>query len=303
MAMAVWEDGWMMGFSEREKEVARIGSIIEQRADGVYQARLGETVLRSAFQPIIEVTGDGLRVSGYEALIRPYRDGCAIPIETFFAEVAPDETMLVDRLCRTVHYRNFATFGPKDASLLINVDPAAYGDLDLTDETAFRALKCLTASGLTPDRAIYEIVERPSTDERTVFAIAARLRSAGVRIAVDDFGGQALDFSRLAMLRPDLVKIDGSVLRQARAGGPQLKQLNRLCQVVDRFGIDLLIEGVETTADLETCRQLNPRYLQGYNFGRPVKRPLPAEYYAGRLARAQMLPAGGVDEKPVAATA
>ena len=107
----------------------------------------------------------------------------------------------------------------------------------------------------------------------------------------------------LAMLRPDIVKIDGGVLRQARSGGPQLKHLSRLCQVVDRFGIDLLIEGVETAADLETCRPLDPRYLQGYNFGRPVKWPLAAEHYARRLARAQLLPAGEGDEKPAAAIA
>ncbi|HSG94849.1 MAG TPA: EAL domain-containing protein, partial [Afifellaceae bacterium] len=210
----------MMGISDRDAEVALIRSDTERRADGIYQARLGETLLKSAFQPIIEVTDDGLQVCAYEALIRPYRNGCRVSAEMFFADVAPDNTMLVDRLCRALHFRNFAAFGPKNASILVNVDPAAYGDLDLSDPTVFRALKCLSASGLTPDRVIYEIVERPSTDERAIFAIASRLRASGVRIAVDDFGGQVLDFSRLAMLRPDLVKMDGGVLQKARSGGP-----------------------------------------------------------------------------------
>jgi EAL domain-containing protein (putative c-di-GMP-specific phosphodiesterase class I) len=301
MAMAWCEDRRMMGHSVRDAQVALIRSVTERRADGVYQARLGDTVLRSAFQPIVELTGDGLRVAGYEALIRPFRKGRGISVETFFADVAPDDAMVIDRLCRALHFRNFATFGPKDASILVNVDPGAYGDLDLTDPTAFRALKCLSAAGLTPDRAIYEIIERSSTDERAIFAIASRLRASGIRIAVDDFGGQALDFARLAMLQPDLVKIDGSVLKKARAGGPHLKLLSRLCQFVGRFGIDLLIEGVETTADMETCRQVNPRYLQGYKFGRPVRRPLAAKVYAGRLARAGMQPVDCLDEKPAAA--
>lgn len=291
----------MMGISDSDAEVALIRSVTERRADGVYQARLGDMVLRSAFQPIIEVNGDGLRVFGYEGLIRPYRDGRRISVDSFFAEVAPQDTMVVDRLCRALHFRNFAAFGPNHASLLVNVDPAAYGDLDLTDQTIFRALKCLSASGLTPDRVIYEIVERPSTDERTIFAIASRLRSAGVRIAVDDFGGKALDFTRLAMLRPDIVKMDRGILQKARIGGPHLKHLRRLCQVASRFGIDLLIEGVEYTADFETCRVLNPRFMQGYNFGRPVKWPIAPEHYARRLARSPMLPAGGPGEKTAAA--
>ena len=293
----------MMGNSDLEDQWALICSVIERRADGIYQARLGETVLHSAFQPIIELAGNGFRVCGYEALVRPTRNGRRIPAETFFADATPDESMFIDQLCRALHFQNFAAFGPKDATILVNVDPAAYGEPDLAEMAADFSLGRLSDCGLKPQQAIYEIVERPSTDERAIFAVAARLRAAGVRIAVDDFGGQALDFARLAMLRPDIVKIDGGVLRQARSGGPQLKHLSRLCQVVDRFGIDLLIEGVETAADLETCRPLDPRYLQGYNFGRPVKWPLAAEHYARRLARAQLLPAGEGDEKPAAATA
>ncbi len=269
-----------------------IRNIIERRADGLYQARVGETILRSVFQPIIKVTGDSFRVCGYEALIRPNRNGRAIAVDTFFAETTPDQATLIDRLCRALHFENFAAFGPKGASLLVNVDPAAYSDADLADTAAFHSLRCLSDTGLKPQQVFYEIVERPSTDERAILAVAARLRAAGVRIAVDDFGGQALDFARLAMLRPDIVKIDGGIVRQARAGGPHLKHLRRLCQVASRFGIDLLIEGVETVADLQTCRPLNPRFLQGYNLGRPVKRPLPAEAYAGRLARAGRPPAG-----------
>ena len=289
----------MMGNPDLEATYALIGSVIERRADGIYQARLGDTVLRSAFQPIIEVTADGLRVCGYEALIRPTRNGRRIPAETFFADATPDEARLIDPLCRALHFQNFAAFWPKDATILVNVDPAPYGDPGLAEMAADFSLRRLLDCGLKPQQAIYEIVERPSTDERAIFAVAARLRAAGVRIAVDDFGGQALDFARLAMLRPDIVKIDGSVLRQARSGGPHLKQLSRLCQVASRFSIELLIEGVETAADFETCRLINPRYVQGYNFGRPVKWPLAAEHYARRLARAQMQP--GLDAAAPAA--
>lgn len=286
-----------MGNSERDALFALINSMTERRADGVYQGRLGETVLRSAFQPIIEVTGEGLRVFGYEALIRPYRNGRRISVETFFTDATTEESRLIDRLCRSVHFCNFAAFGPKDASLLVNVDPAAYGDADLAEIVAGNSLRCLSDAGLKPDQIIYEIVEQPSTSEQLVFAIAAQLRAAGARIAVDDFGGQALDFARLAMLRPDIVKMDGGILQKARAGGAHLKHLGRLCQVVDRFGIDLLIEGIETADDLQTCLRLNPRYLQGYNFGRPVPRPLAEKHYAHRLARAEMLLADGLDEK------
>lgn len=293
----------MMGNPEHDARFALISSMTERRADGVYQARLGETVLRSVFQPIIELTGESLWVCGYEALIRPYRNGRLISAEKFFADAAPDEVPLIDRLCRALHFRNFAAFGPNDTCLLVNVDPTAYDDDDLTGMAAAYSLRRLSECGLKPERVIFEIVERPSNDERAIFAIATTLRAAGARIAVDDFGGQALDFARLAMLRPDILKIDGGILREARSGGPNLKQLSRLCQVASRFSVDLLIEGVETAADLQTCRRLKPRYLQGYNFGRPVPRPLAGEHYARRLARALIEPDSGLDEKPETAVA
>ena len=280
----------MMGISGHDEQFALICGAIERRADGIYQARLGDTVLHSAFQPIIEVAGGGFRVCGYEALVRPYRRGCRVSAEMFFANVAPDDLMFVDGLCRALHFRNFAAFGPKDCSLLVNVEPTGCGGVDLAEMAAGGSLRHLADCGLQPQRVIFEIVERTSAGERAIFAVAARLRDAGARIAVDDFGGQALDFARLAMLRPDVVKMDGGILQQARAGGPHLKQLGRLCHVASRFSIELLIEGVETAADLQTCLQLNPRYLQGHNFGRPVKRPLAVEVYADRLARVSVGP-------------
>ena len=301
----------MMGNSGKDALFALIDRMIERRADGLYQARFGKTVLRSAFQPVVEVTAGGLRVCAYEALIRPFYDGRGpsahnghgFTVEAFFAQAPAKEALLVDRLCRALHYRNFAAFGPKDACILVNVDPAIYDDAGLAEIAAGNSLRCLTDCGLKPQQAIYEIVERPSTDERAIFTVAKQLRAAGARIAVDDFGGQALDFARLAMLRPDVVKIDGGVLHGARAGGAHLKHLSGLCRFAGRFGIDILIEGVETLADLKICRRLDPCCLQGYVFGRPVKRPLPPDVYTRRLAGLHMQAAAGLEQSAAAATA
>ncbi len=58
---------------------------------------------------------------------------------------------------------------------------------------------------------------------------------------------------------------------------------------------------METADDLAVCRQFDPRYLQGFVFGRPVKRPLAGEVYDRRLAEAQSQPAD--DPAAQAATA
>ena len=158
----------MMGVSDLEARFSLISSMIEWRADGVVQARLGETVLRSAFQPIIEVTGDGLAVCGYEALIRPYRNGCRVSPETFFADAARDQVTLIDQLCRALHFRNFAAFGPDNTFILVNVEPAAYGDPEQAEMAAAHSLKGLSDSGLKPQQVIYEIVERPATDASVI---------------------------------------------------------------------------------------------------------------------------------------
>jgi EAL domain-containing protein (putative c-di-GMP-specific phosphodiesterase class I) len=97
-----------------------------------------------------------------------------------------------------------------------------------------------------------------------------RLRGAGVRLALDDFG---VGFSSLAHLR-DLpihrLKIDRSFTTECMRDARTLTIVKGVIEMARALGIKITAEGVETPAQQEWMRQLGCDSAQGYLFSRPL---------------------------------
>src|SRR5205814_7218961 len=101
-----------------------------------------------------------------------------------------------------------------------------------------------------------------------------RLRDLGFRIAVDDLGAGYAGLTSFAQLRPDIVKIDMSLIRDVDKEPTKerlVRSLNDLCR---EMKIAAVCEGVETRAELETLLRVGCDFFQGYYFARPGK-PFP----------------------------
>jgi EAL domain-containing protein (putative c-di-GMP-specific phosphodiesterase class I) len=89
------------------------------------------------------------------------------------------------------------------------------------------------------------------------------------RIAVDGFGGPHSSLEHVLKLQPDIVKLD-SVLIQST--GHSRSATTSFNQLVTRFhcaGIQVAVEGIETTKQLEIARKSGADLLQGYYLARP----------------------------------
>jgi diguanylate cyclase (GGDEF)-like protein len=98
---------------------------------------------------------------------------------------------------------------------------------------------------------------------------AARLRSRGARIALDDVGAGAQEFARLSALRPDIVKIDRSLVSGCAHDRGKAALLRALVSYADEMGLSVCGEGVEDTGDLHQLTALGVTHAQGYLLGRP----------------------------------
>jgi diguanylate cyclase (GGDEF)-like protein/PAS domain S-box-containing protein len=98
----------------------------------------------------------------------------------------------------------------------------------------------------------------------------ARLRRAGIRLALDDFG---VGFSSLAHLR-DLpihrLKIDRSFTVECMRDARTLTIVKAVIEMARALGIRITAEGVETTAQQNWMQQLGCDSAQGYLFSRPL---------------------------------
>ena len=124
-----------------------------------------------------------------------------------------------------------------------------------------RDIACRLVVEITETAALGDIAE----SARFVDA----LRHAGCRVALDDFGAGHTSLRHLQMLPVDIVKIDGSLVRNL-ASRPQTRIFLRLLGLIKGLGSTTVAECVENAEDAALLRAEGIGYLQGHHFGRPT---------------------------------
>jgi len=154
---------------------------------------------------------------------------------------------------------------PAQVALSFNASPGT-----LADERLLRLL-----DGHAGRLLIAEVTEHAVVDDyRHLDSCLAALRSRGVRIAVDDAGAGFASLRHIVRLQPDYIKLDPS-LTQNLGDDPVRRPLaDCLVQFAHRTGSAILVEGIESAADLATWQDLGAHAAQGYLLGQPA--PLPA---------------------------
>lgn len=217
--------------------------------------------IRFAFQPLFdEATG---QVVGHEALVR----GCTgeSPAQ-IIASVRRENLFYFDQACRLGAIREASRLGLV-GNLHINCTEVDPDNLELALASTAEAV---AASGLETTRIVLEFnsLERLG-NPRQLAQARARANAYGFRIAADNFGTGEAGLKRLAVLRPEFVKLDrelisgihGSLRRRAMVLG-----ILASCQAL---GIEPIAAGVESQAEVDWLRQAGVARFQGYFFGRP----------------------------------
>ena len=234
---------------------------------GRIDARFRSVPLTSAFQPIFSFAHPG--PVGYEALARVRaNDGCLTGPVALFDKVADDEAELVrlDRLCRSVHLRNFCKQESGNSWVFLNVRPEVV--LNGQRFSSFFA-RLLADTGIAPHRVVVEIVEN-AIDDETALAEAIRVyKDMGCLVAIDDFGVGHSNFNRIWRVAPDIVKLDRSLAAEAPNNPVLHRTLPGLVSVLHEAGCLVLMEGIETEEQALIAMEADADLLQGFLFGLP----------------------------------
>jgi len=227
--------------------------------------------LISHFQPLYSLSHQ--KQVGFEALLRGERDdGTLVPPVVMFAPKPSRDEGALDRASHAVHLGNARRALPGDAWLFLNILPATF----IADGYADQLEKIVRAAGLEPERVILEILESHGGSVDDMSRAAALYRQHGFLIAVDDFGAGQSNLDRLLRIRPDLVKLDGELIRATthRTGQPILP---KLVSLLHQAGMLVVVEGVETAGELILAVESNVDFAQGYLLGRPASALAPPE--------------------------
>jgi EAL domain-containing protein (putative c-di-GMP-specific phosphodiesterase class I) len=133
-------------------------------------------------------------------------------------------------------------------------------------------------------RTVLEITERASLDSvKNVRERIAALRRMGFRIALDDIGAGYAGLSSFAVLEPDVVKLDMSLVRDVQSSPTKQKLIRSMTALCQGMGILVIAEGVESRQELDVLLDLGCDHFQGYYFARPA-RPFPAVSWGDAIA-------------------
>ena len=211
------------------------------------------------FQPLIEpATG---RIVGAEALAR---SSVVHSADQLFARAWAGG--LAERLSRLVQRKALRCAavweGPlKGLGLSINVLPA-----DICRDGYERwLLEEIQAVGIDPSRVTAEITESALlSDQEAVAERLARLRKAGVRIAVDDFGTGYASLAYLTSLPLDAIKIDRGLVADIVGGERDRIVVKAMIHLARELDLKIVVEGVETTDQLALLADWGCDLYQGF---------------------------------------
>ena len=108
-------------------------------------------------------------------------------------------------------------------------------------------------------------------DLQTTEHFITLLKSYGCRIAIDDFGTGYSNFSYLAKLSVDTLKIDGSLISKIITEERYLKTVKAIVHYADTLGVETVAEFVETKEIALKLREIGVTYGQGYYFDKPQR--------------------------------
>ena len=234
-----------MARSLTAEKVRRLGSVLD-----------GDKI-RMVFQPIAQL--DCRDVVGYESLARfdcePFR-----PPNVWFSE-ADDVGLGVDLelVALRLALETFALL-PESSFLTLNVSPEA-----VMSERLAAILEPYDGS-----RLVLEITEHAQVEDYDrLLDVLTRLRTTGVRLAVDDAGAGFASLHHILLLQPDVIKLDISLVRDIHVDPIKRALASSLVTFAREIGSTITAEGIETPEELRTLVDLGVPWGQGYHLGRP----------------------------------
>jgi EAL domain-containing protein (putative c-di-GMP-specific phosphodiesterase class I) len=212
-----------------------------------------------AYQPILRATDRS--IFGYEALLRSSEP--SLPNPGAVIDAAERIGRLED-VRRTVRERAAAPVaaGPDAGVLFVNLHVN-----DLSDSTLYYEDAALSQIA---HRVVLEITERSALEQvKDTKERVAKLREMGFRIAVDDLGAGYAGFMSFALLEPEIVKLDMSLIRDADKSTTKQKIIRSVARLSKDMGMLVVAEGVETGGERDVLIELGCDLLQGFLFARP----------------------------------
>ncbi|AFL68116.1 PAS domain S-box [Sulfurospirillum barnesii SES-3] len=218
----------------------------------------------SYFQPIIN--NQTQEIEKYESLVRLVNEEGKLLSPACFLDVAK-KGRYSNKITKIVLNNSFeALHKVPNASISINLSMQ-----DIEQESILEHIhSLLQIYKKHAPRLIFEILESENMkDINAIKRFIQDVKAQGVKIAIDDFGTGYSNFERLLFFEPDILKIDGSLIKNIHTNEVNQNIVETIILFAKKQKLSTVAEYVENEIIYKMVRDMGIDYSQGYYFGKP----------------------------------
>ena len=221
------------------------------------------------YQPLLTRDGD---IHGFEALVRwnhpvkgPISPGLFIPIAEETGQIIGLSQWVMERAAKD--FLKLQPLLPNHCRMAVNLSPMQFHRPSFLSSLR----KTLEVTGLPPTALELELTEGIlMNDTEAAIDTLHALRGMGISIAIDDFGTGFSSLSYLRHLPIDKIKIDRSFILNIVESSKDAAVVQGIIALAHHLELNVVAEGVETSAQQQHLLALNCDVLQGFLFAKPM---------------------------------
>lgn len=247
-------------FTQREKESAKENL----HTINMIKNALHHNKIISYFQPIVNsITGE---IDKYESLVRLEKNNGKILSPFFFLDISKTGKYY-HQITEVVIKNSFEALRKTDKEISINLSTLDIEDVELRNNIITQ----LTMNTDVASRLVFELLEDEEVHDFDIIKdFISLIKMFGVKIAIDDFGAGHSNFERLLGFQPDILKLDGSLIKDIDTNQYSRDVVETIKLFADKQGIKTVAEFVSSKGVFDIVKEIGIDYLQGYHLGEPT---------------------------------
>lgn len=219
--------------------------------------------IQSYFQPIINAkTG---KIDKYESLVRLQKEDGKVLSPFFFLETAKNGKYY-HQITEAIIENSLKMLKETDKEISINLSTLDIEDVELRN----KIITLITTNSDIANRLVLELLEDEEVNDFKVISdFISLIKLFGVKIAIDDFGAGHSNFERLLSFQPDILKLDGSLIKEIHKNRYSRDIVETIKIFADKQNIKTVAEFVSSKEVYDVILEIGIDYLQGYYLGEP----------------------------------
>ena len=230
---------------------------------GILQKYIEEDLLIPFYQPIVDTQTQ--EIVKYEVLARIKNKEKFLSPHEFLQ--AAELAGLMTAITKQIIQKSFLYFSGTNICFSINITKNDFLEKNLIK---FLKQKCKIHQ-INPKQVTLEILENIALGEsaKEIIEQISALAAEGYVIAIDDFGVESSNISRLSDLNANFIKIDGSFIQDINTNEKHRKIVESLVFMARKLDVKIVAEYVCNKEVYEVVKELGIDYSQGYYFSQP----------------------------------